>query len=389
LQGRRGDGDLVGGAIQDGLFVAAQEQGRRRVFGKGGRFGQRLRGGIAGLFELAARQRQGATWQRLFGARKLSIKLAGQFGGVVIGHGGLHGEDGPHAAIEKALGEAGRFVVAAAAVACGEHDQRRRMAGNTNLGGEVGGSGGNGVAVFIFQFQDGLVAVAGKMEHVIAELPEGGGDLVWTADFEDADIRVAEHARVFDGVEDGLELGFDIEHRIGSLVFVGRAHGDQDFQRARGRGLGSGFVVDGWTPPDVDTGSQGRNAAVGQTGGFEGNAEQTRGLGFEYELDFIVASGGGGEAGGELALDIAGEDDASDGVAEFVQIALSGGCPGLDGFLPRAVRAGRHEIGIRESEARTRQDGLFGGYDCAVALCRNADGGARRHLAEVYRKADT
>nr|AUN35902.1 hypothetical protein [uncultured bacterium] len=168
--GRRlGHRNLLDGAIEDGLLFAAQEQGRGGIFGYPRGIGQRLRTGLAALFEMAPRQRQGPACEGLFGPRQFFVKPARQFGGIIIGHRGLHGQDTGHAAVEKALGEAARFMVIPSAVARGQHDQGRRMARVADSRGEFPGLNRNRVTVLIFQLQDGLVAMPGKMEHMIAK----------------------------------------------------------------------------------------------------------------------------------------------------------------------------------------------------------------------------
>jgi hypothetical protein len=109
------------------------------------------------------------------------------------------------------LGEAGGFVIAKTAVARGQDDERGRMGGIADAFGDLGGGGGDRVAVFIFEFENAFVAVAGEMENVIAEFAEGEADLRGAAGFEDADVGVAEVAGFFDGVEDGVEFALDIE----------------------------------------------------------------------------------------------------------------------------------------------------------------------------------
>ena len=178
---------------------------------------------------------------------------------------------------QECLGEAGRFLVSAAAVAGGEEDERGGMAGVVDVCGDFGGAGGNGIAVFVFEFEDALVAVAGEVEHVVAAFAEGGGDLVEAADFEDAHEGVVEAAGGFDGVEDGLQFALDVEDGVVGLVLVGSADGDQNLQGAGRRGGRGGCGAGRWgqAAPGVDTGEERRDAAAGELGGFEGNAEET------------------------------------------------------------------------------------------------------------------
>ncbi len=122
-------------------------------------------------------------------------------------------------------------------MAGGEDDEGRRVTGCADGGGEIGSGGGDGVTVFVFEFENAFVAVAGEVENVEAEFAESGGDLRGAAGFEDADVGVAAIAGFLDGVEDGVEFAFDIEDGIFGFAFVGGADGDEDFERAGGGGL--------------------------------------------------------------------------------------------------------------------------------------------------------
>nr|AUN35903.1 hypothetical protein [uncultured bacterium] len=194
--------------------------------------------------------------------------------------------------------------------------------------------------------------------------------------------------RFFDGIEDGLQFAFDIEHRTVRLVLVRRADGDQNFQRAGRRSLRSRMVGAGRRAPGEHARHQSRYAAIGEACRFEGNAEQARACAFKHELDFLELPGGaGGEAFGELAAHIAGEDHSPHRLAQSDKIAFAARAYPFAGLLPRAERARPDEVGVREGEARARCDGLLAGQDLAVELRRNADGGVRQ-LAEVYGKTN-
>ena len=112
--------------------------------------------------------------------------------------------------------------------------------GGTEGAGQVFSGDLPGLAVLGLQLHEAGGTVAGEMEHVIAPVEEGGLDLVRMADLQDLHLGVAVDAGSIHGVEDGLQLGFDVQNDIVGLAFVGSADGDEDAKRARKRTGGAG-----------------------------------------------------------------------------------------------------------------------------------------------------
>jgi hypothetical protein len=69
------------------------------------------------------------------------------------------------------------------------------------------------------------------MQHLGGVVLQSLVDLLRVADFKKPHFGIALEGARFDRVQDGLQLVFEVQHRVRRLAFVGRSDGDEDFQR--------------------------------------------------------------------------------------------------------------------------------------------------------------
>ena len=196
------------------------------------------------------------------------------------------------------------------------------MTGVADCIGDIRRRDWDGAAVFVFQLEDSGVAVAGEMEDVIGLLLKGGPDLIEAADVEDAHVGVAEGAGLFDGVEDGLQFALHVEDGVAGLAFVGRADGDEDFERAGLGGISVGGDA-GEAADHADSALECGGASVGEASCLEWDGEELGDSVSTMSSTVSLAALARVKQAGEGGFDVAMEEDAADGVAELVEFVVS------------------------------------------------------------------
>ena len=126
--------------------------------------------------------------------------------------------------------------------------------------------------------------MAGQVQDVVGVGFQGGGNLLRVTDFQDPDLGILAGAGRLDGVQDVLQLAFQVEHPRAGRLLVGCTDGGQDFQ-----GPGQGRAV-GQRQPQRTVRHHGRRVRgqqpiVRQPQGLERQPQQFGALGLDADLD--------------------------------------------------------------------------------------------------------
>ena len=238
--------------------------------------------------DFLAGQHQGVADAGRIQLLQMAVEAACQAGRVPVRDGGLHGDHHGEALRQQILSEAQDVFLSAAAVAGGQKDERRGAPGLADGVAQILRRHRDGATFLILHLDPPRQSVTGDVQHVKVLTQQRFADFIGMADFEDLGQRLLPALSLFERIENGLQLAFEVE-RIGlSLVFVGGADGHQDPERAGRRFERCRFAQE---PAGLtQAGLQGQGPCLaGQDGRLEGPGEDRVVLALPFEQDLAVS----------------------------------------------------------------------------------------------------